>query len=112
MPLIRAAILLPWLLLFGCTSVSEPVVILTASGTITRNGAPATADIELSANTFQSSRAFTGTYQITVSAIPESNCGAATLVAQLLDTDGVTVLDEQTRNLGECGDFEIDFEFD
>lgn len=101
-------------LLAGCKVSTEPLESLTATGTVTAGGEPAPALIELSAGNFQTIITFPdGNYSITVGggAIPSSACASAAIRAGLLDEDEVTVLDEQTRQLGSCGQHEVDFEF-
>lgn len=101
-------------LLAGCTVTTEPLETLTVTGTITQGGDPAPALVRLTAGNFQTNIPFPdGTYTITVGggAIPSSDCASAAIRAELLDTDLQTVLDEETRQLGSCGQHEVDFAF-
>lgn len=102
------------LVLLSCTTTTDPFAQLTVSGTVTREGEPAPVRIRLTAGNFSTAQNFfDGSYSITVGGggVPASNCASAAVRAQLLDADGETVLDEEVRTLGECGEHVVDFEF-
>lgn len=102
-------------LALACTTATDPSSLLTVTGTITQGGAPAPATITLTAGNFSASRLFTdGTYSLTLGggSIPASSCGSAAIQVQLHPPDDeTTVLDEQVRQIGECGEHVVDFEF-
>lgn len=100
-------------LVTGCKVGTDPFAGLSVSGTITAGGAPATARIELAAGNFRTVRDYDGSYVISVSGggVPESDCDDVTISAELLDDDGETVLDEESRALDACGDHVVDFAF-
>ena len=98
----------------GCTSVTDPSRLLTASGTVTKAGAPAAATVRLSAGNFSTSRAITdGTFSLTAGggSVPLSACPSARIEARIYAEDGVTVVDEETRDLLDCGEYTVHFEF-
>lgn len=102
------------LVLLSCTTTTDPFAQLTVSGTVTRDGEPAPARIRLTAGNFSNAQNFfDGSYSLTVGGggVPASNCPSAAIRAELLDTDGETVLDEEVRTLGECGEHVVDFAF-
>jgi hypothetical protein len=92
---------------------TDPFEPLSVTGAITAGGAPAAARVELSAGNFKTVRDYEGTYLISVSGggVPASNCDDVTISAALLDTDGETVLEEETRDLDACGEHVVDFDF-
>jgi hypothetical protein len=107
-------LLLTPLLVLGCTTSTDPARLLTVTGTVTQSGEPATATISLTAGNFSASRAFDqGTFSLTLGGggVPESACPTARVQATILEADGQTVLDEETRHLGECGEHTVHFEF-
>ncbi|MDZ7778979.1 MAG: hypothetical protein U5R14_03445 [Gemmatimonadota bacterium] len=102
------------LVLLSCTISTDPFARLTVSGTATQGGEPAPVRIRLTAGNFSTARNFfDGSYSITVGGggVPASNCSSAAVRARLLDSDGETVLDEEVRTLGECGEHVVDFAF-
>ena len=100
-------------LLSGCTVSTDPFAALSVSGSITAGGAPAMARIELTAGNFRTVRDYDGSYVISVSGggVPASDCDDVAVSAELLDADGETVLDEESRTLNGCGDHVVDFAF-
>lgn len=109
----RLLLLILPLLAVGCTTATDPARVLTVNGTVTRAGTPATAAITLTAGNFSASQTFDGAFTLTLGGggVPESVCAAAALEAVLYDTDGETVLDDETRHLGECGEHTVHFAF-
>lgn len=99
-------------LVAGCSVTTDPYTPLSVSGSITAGGEPAIARVELAAGNFRTVRDYEGSYLISVSGggVPASSCGDVSISAALLDTDG-TVLDEETRDLNDCGEHVVDFEF-
>lgn len=101
------------LLIAGCSVSTDPFASLTVSGTVTRAGEPAPARIRLSAGNFATENDYLdGTYTITVSGggVPASNCASVRIDVSLLDDDGA-VVDQDSRQIGECGQHVVDFEF-
>jgi len=97
----------------GCGTGTDPFAFLDASGTVTAAGEPAPARITLSAGSFSTTQEYPdGSYSITVGGggVPASNCADAWIRAELLAPDR-SVLDEQTRTLGACGQHVVDFTF-
>ena len=99
----------------ACTSTTDPFTPLLVSGTVTQGGDPALARVRLSAEGFQSSveTESDGTYSLTTGGggVPESFCPSVRVTAALLGADSVTVVDEQTRAIGSCGEHMVDFDF-
>lgn len=115
MNMLRSGILLlAPLLVLGCTTGTDPARLLTVSGTVTQAGAPVAATVTLTAGNFNASREFDdGIYGLTLAGggVPDSVCGTARVSATLYASDGETVLDEESRELGECGEHTVDFDF-
>ena len=109
----RIARALVALALAGCTTSTDPFSPLTVDGTVTRNGAPAPAEITLTAGNFRTSKIFPdGSFSLTVGGggVPQSNCSSATVEAAVLDEDGRPG-ERESRFLGGCGAYTVDFEF-
>jgi hypothetical protein len=110
----RLLLLVVPVLWLGCTSVADPSRLLTASGTVTKAGAPTAATVELSAGNFSVSRAITdGTFTLTLGggSVPLSACSSARIEVRIYAEDGQTVVDEEARNLLDCGEHTVHFEF-
>jgi hypothetical protein len=110
----RGLLLVVPVLWLGCTSVTDPSRLLTASGTVTKAGVPSAATVMLSAGNFSTSRTITdGTFTLTVGGggVPSSACSSARIEARIYAEDGETVVDEEVRNLLDCGEHTVDFEF-
>ncbi len=98
----------------GCTSVAEPLRVLTASGTVTKAGVPTAATVMLSAGNFSVSRAITdGTFRLTLGggSVPLSACSSARIEVRIYAEDRQTVVDEEARTLLDCGEHTVNFEF-
>lgn len=109
-PILAASLLL----IAACTSVADPFMTVVVTGTVTQGGEPAPARIRLAAAGFALQRDFPdGVYSITTGGggVPESYCDEVRITANLLSADGSTVLDTQSREIGACGEFGVDFEF-
>jgi hypothetical protein len=110
----RGPLLLTSLLVLGCTTGTDPARLLTVSGTVTQAGAPVAVTVTLSAGNFSASREFNdGVYALTLAGggVPESACGTARVRAALFASDGKTIVDEESRELGECGEHTVNFDF-
>lgn len=112
--LCRAIFLLMPLLVLGCTTGTDPARLLTVSGTVTQAGAPVAVTVTLTAGNFSASRDFEdGIYSLTLAGggVPESACATAGVLATVYASDGETIVDEESRQLGECGEHTVNFEF-
>ncbi len=98
----------------ACTTSTDPFTPLAVDGTVTRNGEPVPAEVTLRAGNFRASSIFPdGSFSLTVGGggVPQSNCSSAQVEAAVLDEDGRTVLERESRFLGGCGAYTVDFEF-
>ena len=110
----RAMVLLTPMVLLACTTATDPSRLLTVSGVVTQDGVPVPVTIEVTAGSFSISRDFEdGTYALTLGggSVPASVCPSARVEATVYAPGGATIVEQEARDLGDCGEYTVDFEF-